>query len=790
MKLMNDMCWGWTFLKTLLNNLWIYIKVLFNYKKNKLKCKINHLYFKLYFTKIKIVNFFRIYKLKFETKKFAYAYILIFFINILLSIIISNFINISFDNHIKSLFIDTGISLIGLSGIVFTLQIFNQETRNTYTNSVMEKILDIKFQHIIEYVYIISITFFFLLIPQFKVFEYRIDIFLPFFYLSIIGIFIMLGIDLFVSSNLSNKYRLIIVIEKRINYILDMVEKEYLELDKYSKKRKSYNPSLNEYINKWNVIFIVYIQCINTLLRTSVNDSILFENGMDSYIKIIKNRLLKRKNKFEYIDIPFFNDIIPKNDNDNFIEKYMLEYLNEYSQIALANKNRDILQAVQNTYHKILLSGKENRYKNADKLELTMIVTFSYYLDVVKMIVQINNDNMLIDTVEVFKDLFITNKEYFYDLVNDFLGDFVSDSFDLALENKSLMNFRNLLEIAIIPLDCVLYSKDPYNYSKIEMILNCIKNAIIEFTNQKGLIRQRDGAKLYLKYIFNLAEKNSLYNYLVSYYKNNVDKNDKYIDTSEKVCRIFTQFIEFYTSEEIVICLDIMEKDNRLVTGFVDYKYILSCFVSMLVKMIDYNEFDNENNQLQNLLNKIFYAINKIAMRHESIGMRICEIDDFYIECLRFNINYELRNNEEIKKIYFFSYLSSLISVYDESIKYRSKIENYYVFIDLVYKFCDDDNYIIDLLDWYYEKVNISLVNIISEYKKFSLFPFTVSDKISYENREQLKLLILKKIESKIKDCDDDEIILIANKNDINISHKKSKKSRIKEILNSIKNVS
>lgn len=354
-----------------------------------------------------------------DTQKFGYLYILLFLLSILLSIVISKFIDITYDDSLKNLFVDTGIALIGLSGIIFTLQIFNQETRNTYTNSVMEKILDIRFQHLIEYIYIITITFIFLLIPRINMFQANMNVFLPFFYLTIINIFVMLGIDLFISSNLSNKYKLINIIEKRINNIIDIIEKQHIEIEKYSKRINSYNPPLSEYIAKSNKIFSCYIQCINTLLRSSIDDPILFENGMEAYIKIIKNRLSKRKNKFIHIDIPFFNEILPTSDNDSFIEKYMLEYLNEYATMAFENKNRDILQIVQRTYHQILLLGKNNKYKNGEKLELTVRVIYSYYLEVVKMIMQMNNDNMLFDTVEVFKDLFIDKRKFFYDLIDD-----------------------------------------------------------------------------------------------------------------------------------------------------------------------------------------------------------------------------------------------------------------------------------------------------------------------------------------------------------------------------------
>ena len=79
---------------------------------------------------------------------------------------------------------------------------------------------------------------------------------------------------------------------------------------------------------------------------------------MDYYINIVKRRLEIRKNKFIFFNIPLITEIMPLKDNDYFIERYILEYLVEYSNLALQNKNRDVLDIIQNVYLKILILGK------------------------------------------------------------------------------------------------------------------------------------------------------------------------------------------------------------------------------------------------------------------------------------------------------------------------------------------------------------------------------------------------------------------------------------------------
>lgn len=749
--------------------------------KEKFKNMIN----KLCFQKIKIVNYFRIYKLKIDNQKYGYLYIILIILSVLFSIVVSKIINITYDENMSNLFIDTGIALIGLSAIIFTLQIFNQEARNKYTNSVMEKIIDIKFQHIIEYVYIIGLVFIFLLVPRTCFFESNINIFLPYFYLSIFNIFVMLGIDLFISSNLTNKRKLIIILEKRINYILDSIENQYNDIESYSKKIKSYNPPLHEYIARSSKIFSSYIQCINSLLRTSIDDPILFENGMEAYIEIIKNRLSKRKNKFNYVNIPYFNEIIPNTDNDSFIEKYMLEYLNEYAKIALENRNRDILQIIQRTYHQFLIIGKNNTYSNSETLELTVKITFIYYLEVVKMIIKMNNENMLFDTVEIFKDLFVNNKDAFYDLIDNSFYEFITDSIDIAIENKSLMNYRNLLLIAILPIHSLITKEDRYNYIRIEPIFKSIKNSIFKSIPLSALIKHRDGARLYYQYIFNSMDPQSLSNYFI-YYFNNIIVSENNKDT-KNIYENIKLFVDFYTSNEIIEFLKFMDNNGRFVTGFVDFRYILAVFAKAIFKMLTMNEYKEIHNKLKSLLKSIFGSFNNAVIRHNSNGMRISELDDFYNDDLNNVIGYEEKANLEIKKLYFDSYYNSLILIYDNNIKSRRSILDYHEFIDLVYKYCEDDKYIINLVNWYCEKVNCNLTHIINEYNDLSSYEHLGINKLDYKNKERLKAILYNKIESSIKECSKE--VIDKTLSDLNIQVKKrlSINEKVNTILNSLK---
>ena len=95
---------------------------------DSMKKLIDQLENKIHLKKIKIFNYLYLKKLDFDRQKYGFIYILLFLLSLIFSLIISNFLNITNVDEFATLFSDTGIALIGLSGIIFTLQIFTQET--------------------------------------------------------------------------------------------------------------------------------------------------------------------------------------------------------------------------------------------------------------------------------------------------------------------------------------------------------------------------------------------------------------------------------------------------------------------------------------------------------------------------------------------------------------------------------------------------------------------------------------------------------------------------------------
>ena len=747
---------------------------------------------KLSLLKLKVYNIIQLKKLMLEPKKTGIIYLELIIISLLFSKLISYFIFIdyyTFDSYLQKyeeLFTNTGIALIGFSGIIFTLQIFSQEEKNNYTNSVMEKLIDIKFQHIIQYVYISIITLIFIFLPTTSFFYNHLVLLIPFYYITIVILFIMFGIDLFVSTGNSNKFKIIKIIEKRTDLVLEVVENQYKSFDKYCKKENFVNPPLYEYITKSNSIFISYIQCVNVILRSSIDDPILFQNGMQAYINITNKRLEKRKNYFKYLHIPFLTDTLPKKDNDTFIEKFILEYLDEYAQIALKNKNRDILSIVQQTYHQILIFGKDNKYTNNNELELTIKIIFIYYIKIIRYIVEFNNDNMLFETIEIFKELFINNFNDFGGLIDESFTDEMKDISRIALSKKSLMNYRNIQGLIVIPVYALLNGNDKNKRFRLDYIFSCLKSNLIDFTKEKNLIKRKDESRIYLNYMFNTMEQYSYFNFLINYFNKQLNEKSEFRNNEFFDDDLLKPFVDFINDDVVIWCLTILDNDNRYVTGFVDIKEIILIISQMLIKVIYDKNFNHIKDKNIKLLLKCFSAITKTSKKYKNIGLSCHNVNEFFTQ-LFYSCKQQIISNDEIKQLVINGYYNGLKDCLLENTDKKISFDYFYSYINFVLDNFEDESIIINLIDWYKNINNNSLYELFKMLEELSKIHFFGNDKLSFENYTKIKSIVMDRFESKIKSISNKEINNFIENNKLDIIVSKKKNEKIELIMKQIR---
>ena len=119
-----------------------------------------------------------------------------------------------------SLYIDTGIGLVGFSALVFSLKTFKQQALNEYMNSVFQKLFDVKVDTYIQYGYLFIIIIIFLFFPNTEIFSIKLSYFIVFYYFSIFSVLFIFGLELAHISNKLSKNSILKEIKKRVIYLL------------------------------------------------------------------------------------------------------------------------------------------------------------------------------------------------------------------------------------------------------------------------------------------------------------------------------------------------------------------------------------------------------------------------------------------------------------------------------------------------------------------------------------------------------------------------------------------
>ena len=617
-----------------------------------------------------------------------------------------------------SLYTNTGIALIGLSALIFTLKTFKQQSLNEYMNSVFQKMFDTKLDTYIQYWYLCILTLFFLFVPNINIFRTELAYFIGLYYLSLSSILLIFGIELINISNKMNKNYIIKELEKRAIYLYDIGEKCDASFNNFVKK---YNlkplPNLF-FIQKFNSTFVAYTQCINLLVKNSFNDPIIFSEAMSTLYLITKNRLDKRKNKFNDFDVPFLSEIIPTKTNDTFIENFLLEYLDDYAKLSLEQRNKDNLGTIERTYKLLLLAGKDNRYLNNNSLELTVTIIFTYYLKMLNYVVDFNNENMLFQTLEIFKDLFLNNRDYYVELVDKNYCDATYILSVKALEKNSFMNYRNIQGILTIGLSSVLFSNHEYREVYLDYIFKALKDNLKLLYQSKGKIVEYDGARIYLNYIFNSLEPMSVLNIYKIYYNSNISENGSFINEELLLNNDYSKLLDFVSDKGVILCLSTLYKSKCFVTCKTN---ILSIFEFLLqISAIIYSNTileECKDSYIHLFRRTLESTINYINLFDSNASTNRYEINKFYIR-IADRAKHYIIGNDVLKKSFFESYETALFNTYvvfDDEFKLEDFLE-YLISIQKLHESEEDVNTIITA---FLTKIKDNCTNICTFVEKY-----------------------------------------------------------------------
>ena len=502
-------------------------------------------------------------------------------------------------------------------------------------NSVMDKILNDKKYDVLQYIVVVIISILFIFMSNIICNNY---ISTSIYICCLTYIFILFGNDLVLISNKLDKVRIIKECEKKIKVTTRCLEKEYKIIKKYTEKNNQKIEKDIVFMEAFNQIYTAYVECINMIVRDNINDTIAFREAMQVYVNIAKERLERRKNKITHLEEPLLAEIISTGENDIFIEKYILEYLQEYSKIALKEKNRDIISIIQKTYYALIILGSKNKYINdKENIELTIKIILTYYLNNIRDIVELNNENLLFETTRIMQEIFIKNGEKYVSLIDGMYIDKVVEICIEAINQKSEINLRNSIELLIIPIYTLLKSETKYIRVKIEMIYKALEKVLTLLTTNIKFIKKYNEARIALNHMFNCLEPISICNIYRNYYNFNIVKGNKINKDILYKKDIFKELLDFLEKEETIKNVVFLRKTNYYVTIDTDINAILELIIDISLKIINLND-ENLNKIYKKAIMQTLRIYNKYVIYYDEDIVQY-EIDEFYEYIMTTNEN-------------------------------------------------------------------------------------------------------------------------------------------------------
>lgn len=694
---------------------------------------------------------------KFSQNKTIYLIISLLILIILICTVSKILVLIDCKLNIDNIYSDTGIALIGMVALIFSLNTYKQQILYRYMNSVMDKILNDKKYDILQYIILVMISILFIFMSNIICNNY---ISTSIYFCCLIYIFILFGFDLVVISNKLDKVKIIKECEKKIKVTTKCLEKEYKIIKKYTERNKKKIESDIHFMDAFNQIYTAYVQCINMIVRDNINDTIAFREAMQVYVNIAKERLERRKNRITYLEEPLLAEMISTGENDIFIEKYILEYLQEYSKIALKEKNRDIISIIQKTYYALIILGSENKYiNNKDNIELTIKIILTYYLNNIRDIVELNNENLLFETTEIMQEIFMKNEDKYVSLIDGMYIDNVIEICKEAINQESEINLRNAIELLIIPIYTLLKSGTKYKKIMLEMIYKALEKILTLLTTNIKFIKKYNEARIALNHMFNCLEPISICNIYRNYYNFNIVKDNRINKDILYKEDIFDELLDFLEKEEIIKNIVFLRKTNYYVTIDIDINAILGLIVDISLRIINLND-EGLTKKYKEILIRTLRIYNKYVIYYDE-GMIQYEIDEFY--------EYIMTRNENVIDDSMKEYITNmflkckLFYIKEEKLKF----DTFITYIVCVIKIENEDkkkekvNEIITMLTKNDIKDKINLFIKIKRYYR----PFEKEETTRVYN--YCSIIMEEQLKSELTKLKKEEIVELLNQNNI-----------------------
>lgn len=321
---------------------------------------------------------------------------------------------------------------------------------------------------------------------------------------------------------------------------------------------------------------------------------------------------------------------------------------------------------IERMYKQLLIAGKDNRYMNNNNLELTIKIIFIYYLKMINDIVKFNNENMLFQTIEMFRQLFINNGKYFNELVDKQFCDSMYQLSIESLQNKSLMNYRNIQGLLTIGFAGVLFNNYEYRSIYLDEIFKTLKLDLEAFYNSRRLIVEYNGARPYLNYILNSLEPLSILSVFRSFYNSNISPDGRFVNMEIISENDFRRLLDFINDKDVMNWLIDLHNKRYYITCDTDVSEI--CTFLLQISSIICNTIDDQNikDEYYELFDKTLkVSAIYISKFNENSSMMRHKMDEYYSHIVYLS-KHIIKQDNHLKLILFNHYKKSIIQTYKD----------------------------------------------------------------------------------------------------------------------------
>ncbi len=235
-----------------------------------------------------------------------------------------------------------------------------------------------------------------------------------------------------------------------------------------------------------------------------------------------------------------------------------------------------------------------------------------------------------------------------------------------SLQNKSLMNYRNIQGLLTIGFAGVLFNNYEYRSIYLDEIFKTFKLDLEAFYNSRRLIVEYNGARPYLNYILNSLEPLSILSVFRSFYNSNISPDGRFVNMEIISENDFRRLLDFINDKDVMNWLIDLHNKRYYITCDTDVSEI--CTFLLQISSIICNKIDDQNikDEYYELFDKTLkVSAIYISKFNENSSMMRHKMDEYYSHIVYLS-KHIIKQDNHLKLILFNHYKKSIIQTYKD----------------------------------------------------------------------------------------------------------------------------